>query len=72
MVSEMLPLVAVSVAAVTDIFSRRIPNWLCLAAFSAGLLLHLVRDGAPGVPVLHSASETLALVVRMEAVRAQR
>jgi prepilin peptidase CpaA len=51
MLVEMLPAAVASVAAATDIFSRRIPNWLCLAAFSGGLLVHVVREGGAGVPM---------------------
>jgi prepilin peptidase CpaA len=47
----MLPAVVVSVAAATDVYSRRIPNWLSLAAFGGGLLVHVARDGAMGLPV---------------------
>ena len=56
MLVEMLPVVVASVAAATDIFSRRIPNWLCFAAFGGGLLVHVVRDGVAGVPVALSGA----------------
>ncbi len=38
-----------SIAAFTDIQSRRIPNWLSLTALVAGLSLHLTLDGWRGL-----------------------
>lgn len=62
MLIEILPAVVVSVAAATDVYSRRIPNWLSLAAFGGGLLVHLLRDGAIGL-VAALAGAGLGLLV---------
>ena len=46
---ELIPAAVASVAAVIDLRSRRIPNWLVLAAFASGLVLHVGRDGMSGL-----------------------
>ncbi|MCA1645318.1 MAG: prepilin peptidase [Chloroflexi bacterium] len=47
-----LPLVvavfAASIALVTDLRSRRIPNWLTVTAFLAGVVLNLIASGTQG------------------------
>ena len=48
---EMLPAAVASLAAVIDVRWRRIPNWLTLAAFAAGVLMQVLRLGASGVVV---------------------
>jgi prepilin peptidase CpaA len=48
---DILSAAVVTVAAATDVYSRRIPNWLSLAAFGGGLLVHLIQDGPSGLPV---------------------
>ena len=36
-------------AAVIDVRTRRLPNWLTVPAFAAALLFHLVTGGVPGL-----------------------
>src|SRR5215470_1769162 len=38
-----------SVAAIIDLRTRRIPNWVTAAALIAGLVVHTVQDGAGGL-----------------------
>jgi prepilin peptidase CpaA len=46
---EILLGILVAVAAVTDIWFRRIPNWLVLAGVAAGLAWHLYSGGLSGL-----------------------
>jgi prepilin peptidase CpaA len=45
---QSLALAAVSVAAVTDLASQRVPNWLTLPVAALALVLHLSAAGAAG------------------------
>ena len=62
---------AASIAAVVDVRSRRIPNWLSGAALLAGVLVHVWRDGASGIVVaLAGAGLGFAILLPVYAVRA--
>jgi prepilin peptidase CpaA len=52
MSAELLAAAVASLAAVIDIRTRRIPNWLTLATLLVGLGMHIVRFGVlGGVPI---------------------
>ena len=53
---------AASVAAVVDVRSRRIPNWLCGTTLVAGVLIHVWQSGLAGV-VVSLAGAALGLVI---------
>jgi len=62
---------AVSVAVVTDLRRRRIPNWLTAATFAAGLLLNVWLDGLPGgLSALGGAALGFVLLFPFYAIRA--
>jgi prepilin peptidase CpaA len=62
---------AASMAAVIDVFSRRIPNWVTFAAFVTGLLINTSVAGASGALVaLAGAALGLALLLPFYAIRA--
>ena len=62
---------AASVAAIVDVRSRRIPNWLSAAALLAGLLVHAWQDGANGILVaLGGAALGLAILLPLYAIKA--
>jgi prepilin peptidase CpaA len=68
---ELVTAVVVSVGALIDLKSRRIPNWLTLAALLGGLLVWVVREGAAGVPVaLGGALLGLGLLLPFYVIRA--
>jgi prepilin peptidase CpaA len=48
-ISQILVIIVVLAAAVTDLRSRRIPNWLTLSGCCAGLLLNCFSAGAAGL-----------------------
>ncbi|MCA9089586.1 MAG: prepilin peptidase [Planctomycetaceae bacterium] len=54
-----------AVAAITDVRSRRIPNWLTLTCFASGIAFHLRSAGTIGVWPVLSALEgaTLAFAI---------
>ncbi len=54
-----------AVAAITDVRSRRIPNWLTLTCFVAGIAFHLRSVGTVGIWPFLSALEgaTLAFAI---------
>jgi prepilin peptidase CpaA len=52
----------VSLAAIVDVRSRRIPNWLCASLLLAGIALNVWRYGATGV-VMAFAGAALGLVI---------
>jgi prepilin peptidase CpaA len=67
---DLLPAAIASVAALIDLRSRRIPNWLTLAAVLAGLAWHTLRDGPTGLSVaLAGAALGLALLLPFYMVR---
>jgi prepilin peptidase CpaA len=51
MLFELIPVAVATTAAACDVRWRRIPNWLTLSAFVAGVLLHVLRAGVGGVPL---------------------
>ena len=62
---------AASVAAVIDVFSRRIPNWVTFAAFIAGVLINTWLAGAGGILLaLAGAALGVALLLPFYAIRA--
>jgi prepilin peptidase CpaA len=62
---------AASVAAIVDIRSRRIPNWLSAAALLSGVLLHAWQGGAGGVLVAGlGAALGLALLLPLYVIKA--
>jgi prepilin peptidase CpaA len=48
---DLIPAALASLAAVIDVRSRRIPNWLTLVALVSGVVVHVLRMGIAGVPV---------------------
>jgi prepilin peptidase CpaA len=48
MLDVLLPAFVAGVAAVSDAFYRRIPNWLTVGAVCGGILLHAWKDGGSG------------------------
>lgn len=69
MLVELIPPAVASMAAVCDILWRRIPNWLTLSAFAGGLLLQVLRIGAPGLLVaLGGAALGLGLLLPFYAI----
>ncbi|MBI1747799.1 MAG: prepilin peptidase [Acidobacteria bacterium] len=44
-----LTLMTVTLAAVADIYKRRIPNWLTAPAFFAGMAIHFFQSGWAGI-----------------------
>lgn len=68
---ELIPAAVASVAAVLDLRWRRIPNWLTLSAFGAGVAVSVWRYGAPGVILaLAGAALGLLMLLPFYAVRA--
>ena len=66
-----IAVLAASIAAVTDLRSRRIPNWLCAAALALGVGLHGWLDGPSGVVVaLIGAGLGLAMLLPLYAIKA--
>jgi prepilin peptidase CpaA len=62
---------AASVAAIVDVRSRRIPNWLSGAALLSGVLVHAWQDGASGILVaLAGAGLGLAILLPLYAISA--
>jgi prepilin peptidase CpaA len=62
---------AASIAAIVDVRSRRIPNWLSGAALLAGLLVHAWQDGPHGILVaLAGAALGLAILLPLYAINA--
>jgi prepilin peptidase CpaA len=69
--TEVSAAAAASLAAVVDVYSRRIPNWLSGAALAAGLLIHGWQGGTAGVLIaLAGAALGLAILLPLYAVRA--
>ena len=58
---------AASIAAVIDVFSRLIPNWVTFAAFVAGLLINTWLAGAGGAPLALAGA---ALLLPFYSIRA--
>jgi prepilin peptidase CpaA len=68
---ELIPVAIVSLAALLDVRSRRIPNWLTLSAFVGGLAVQVLRGGPNGViEALSGAALGLCLLLPFYAVRA--
>lgn len=68
---ELIPAVVASVAALIDVRTRRIPNWLTFAALAAGVLVQVMRAGIAGVPVaLGGAVLGLGLLLPFYVIRA--
>ena len=68
---QVCALSAASLAAVIDVFSRRIPNWLTLAAFTGGVVLNGWLNGTGGVAdALAGAVLGFALLLPFYAMRA--
>jgi prepilin peptidase CpaA len=62
---------AASIAAVIDVFSHRIPNWVTLTAFVAGLLINTWLAGAGGALLaLAGAALGAALLLPFYSIRA--
>jgi prepilin peptidase CpaA len=62
---------AASIAAIVDVSSRRIPNWLSGAALLAGLLVHAWQDGLTGILMaLAGAALGLAILLPLYAINA--
>jgi len=67
---ELISAGVASVAAITDLRWRRIPNWLTVAAFGGGLALHVWQAGAQGLLVaLLGAALGLLLLLPFYALR---
>src|SRR5216683_3351244 len=70
-VASALSTSAASLAAVVDLRSRRIPNWLTAALAVGGVLLNVWRDGVAGLWIaLAGAALGLAVLLPFYAVRA--
>ena len=66
-----LATLAASVALVTDMRSRRIPNWLTVSVLLAGLLVNLLANGFDGLlSALAGAALGFALLIPFYALRA--
>jgi prepilin peptidase CpaA len=71
MLFELVPAAFASVAAVIDVRSRRIPNWLTFSAVLGGLVFNFVHLGPPGALVaLAGAAVGLGILFPFYAVRA--
>src|SRR5438477_1353646 len=69
-VPVMVALLAATIALVTDLRSRRIPNWLTLSAFSAGVVLNIVASGTQGgVSALEGAALGFGLLIPFYVLR---
>ncbi len=53
---------AASVAAVVDVWSRRIPNWLTFGAFGLGIIVNVLLHGIDGL-VLSVAGAALGIAI---------
>jgi prepilin peptidase CpaA len=70
-VTQAFAAVTASVAALVDVYSRRIPNWLSGAALVAGLLIHGWQGGASEVAIaLAGAALGVVILLPLYAVRA--
>ncbi len=68
---DLLPATIVTIAALFDLGSRRIPNWLTFGGLVGGLLIRAQGDGAAGMlSGLGGASLGLAMLLPFYAVRA--
>jgi prepilin peptidase CpaA len=68
---ELIPVAIVSLAALLDVRSRRIPNWLTLTAFIGGVAAQVLRAGPNGVvDALGGAALGLCLLLPFYAIRA--
>jgi prepilin peptidase CpaA len=70
-VVQLCAMTAASVAAVIDVLSRRIPNWVTFAGFVSGVLINTWLAGASGtLAALAGAALGLALLLPFHAIRA--
>jgi len=65
-----LLLAVAGLAAIIDVRSRRIPNWLSLSAFVAGLVLHAAGGRAGLITALFGSGLALLIYVPLFAVQA--
>jgi prepilin peptidase CpaA len=69
-VPVVVAILAVSIALITDLRTRRIPNWLTVTAFLAGVVLNLVASGTQGgVSAIEGAALGFGLLIPFYVLR---